>query len=209
MTTIRRAKPADSRAASELIVMASSRLIGYLFHGNIEQALSVLEHWFARSSHDLSFDLAWIAEEGGAVASLMHGFPGRDEFRLELAMLKLVPPGLQIVGAKDALRILWRVRRFSGRLQFPRKREDYLVNVLAVYERFRRQGIATRLLEVAEEQARSLGLPRLRLIARVDNTPAVAAYEKFGFVMLDEVHSRLDLGGGPQVVWSPMEKTLM
>jgi len=124
-------------------------------------------------------------------------------------MLKLVPPALRIVGAKDALKILWRVRRFSGLLQFPRKREDYLVNVLAVYERFRRQGIATRLLEIAEEQTRSLGLPRLWLIVRADNAPAVAAYQEFGFVMLDEVHSRLNLGGGRQVMWSPMEKALI
>jgi len=209
MIAIRRARPTDSHAAAELIVMASSRLIEYLFHGNMERAVSVLEHWFACPDHDLSFDLAWIAEEDGVVAGLMLGLPGRDESRLEWAMLKLMPPALRIVGAKDALRILWRVRRLSGRLQFPRKRKDYLVNVLAVYEHSRRQGIATRLLEIAEEQARSLGLPRLRLIVRIDNTPAIATYQKFGFVMLEEVHSRLNLGGGLQVVWSPMEKELM
>jgi len=208
MITVRRAKPTDSHAAAELIVMASSRMIEYLFRGDVQQAVSVLEHWFACRDHDLSFDFAWIAEEDGIVAGLVHGFQGRDEARLEWAMLRLVPSGLRIVGAGNALKIMWRARRFSERLQFPRKREDFLVNVLSVYESFRRRGIATRLLEIAEEQARSRGLPRLRLIVRVDNTPAVAAYQKFGFVMLDEVHSRLRLDGGRQVMWSPMEKAL-
>jgi len=208
VTTIRKATPADSFAAAELILMAGSPTAEYLFNDALQEGVAVVRHMFEHPQHLISFDLAWVAEEDGEVAALMQGFPGCKERRLTLSTLGLVPSMLRSISLHTALRVIWRARRFSVPLKWSKERDHFLVNVLAVYERFRRRGIATLLLEIAEKEARCLGLPKLRLVVRADNAPAIAAYRNFGFIMLDEVEHSLRLGKDQCVLWRPMEKKL-
>jgi len=196
MAVIRRATPADSPAGAELILMAASLAAEHLFDSELQRAMSVVQYLFARPSNLFSFDRAWVAGEGDEVAALLHGFPGYDERSLALSSLRFLPSILRIVG----------MRRLS--LCFRGERHYFLVNALAVYERFRRRGIATLLLEVAEQEARRLVLPRLRLVVRADNGPAIAAYQKFGFIVLDEVAYCLCPRTGGRIVWMRMEKIL-
>lgn len=55
------------------------------------------------------------------------------------------------------------------------------VAYMAVEPAARRRGAASKLLAVAEEEARSLGLPHLSLMVTSDNAPARAVYEQCGF----------------------------
>jgi ribosomal protein S18 acetylase RimI-like enzyme len=208
MAVIRRATPADSPAGAELILMAASLAAEHLFDSELQRAMSVVQYLFARPSNLLSFDRAWVAGEGDEVAALLHGFPGYDECSLALSSLRFLPSILRIVGMCRMLRLAWRARQFLLSLCFRGERHYFLVNALAVYERFRRRGIATLLLEVAEQEARRLVLPRLRLVVRADNAPAIAAYQKFGFLVLDEVAYCLCPRTGGRIVWMRMEKIL-
>ena len=45
----------------------------------------------------------------------------------------------------------------------------------------RRRGIATALTEAAEQEARARGFDRMRITVAVDNRPAQALYERFGY----------------------------
>ena len=56
---------------------------------------------------------------------------------------------------------------------------------IAVDPRYRRRGVATRLLDVVVGQARRSGAERLLLEVREDNGPALAFYAARGFVELD------------------------
>jgi ribosomal protein S18 acetylase RimI-like enzyme len=53
---------------------------------------------------------------------------------------------------------------------------------LAVRVNARGRGIGRRMLARAENEARRRGCTRLRLEARLDNTPAIRLYENMGFV---------------------------
>lgn len=61
--------------------------------------------------------------------------------------------------------------------------EGYITNV-AVFPEYRRQGIAERLLTTLFERA--AGLTFITLEVRASNTPALALYEKLGFVRVGE-----------------------
>ena len=58
--------------------------------------------------------------------------------------------------------------------------EGEIANVATTPEA-RRQGIASRLLDAAEEEARKRGVQTLYLEARISNAGAIALYEKKGF----------------------------
>ena len=55
------------------------------------------------------------------------------------------------------------------------------LNLIAVREDCRRQGLAGALLEALFSACRQAGVERLTLEVRVSNAPAIALYEAFGF----------------------------
>ncbi|GAB4239256.1 MAG: hypothetical protein OHK005_00530 [Candidatus Methylacidiphilales bacterium] len=57
------------------------------------------------------------------------------------------------------------------------------VLIVEVGPEFRRQGVATRLLQELERWARHIGLHRLELTTLVENEPARGLYEKCGFIV--------------------------
>jgi ribosomal protein S18 acetylase RimI-like enzyme len=68
----------------------------------------------------------------------------------------------------------------------------WLLNDLYVDESVRRQGIASKLMDVAEQAARDAGAARIFLRTANDNTPAQALYESRGWTP-DTVFRRYDL----------------
>jgi ribosomal protein S18 acetylase RimI-like enzyme len=71
--------------------------------------------------------------------------------------------------------------------------ESFLVNSVAVRPQHRRQGIGTRLLEMAIEQARAGGFARLTANVWADNFAACAVFEKAGF----DVQTRVEVPPHP------------
>lgn len=55
------------------------------------------------------------------------------------------------------------------------------INYLAVSPEHRRQGIATKLMEVAEQELKELGCPKINLQVRATNTGVIKFYESIGF----------------------------
>lgn len=80
------------------------------------------------------------------------------------------------------------------------------VMTIGVAPAVQRQGVGTALLSALVERSRALGAAAVLLEVRVDNTPALAMYERFGFTVLrlrrryyqpedaDAWSMRLDLG---------------
>jgi ribosomal protein S18 acetylase RimI-like enzyme len=66
---------------------------------------------------------------------------------------------------------------------------------------YRRRGIASALTLFAEQEARSRGFDRLRLTVAIDNRPAQALYERFGYanpgVPPKHVRERIVIRTGP------------
>lgn len=58
---------------------------------------------------------------------------------------------------------------------------SYYICAMAVFEQFRGMGIGTKLLEIAEQQAKERGLSQLSLLVFEQNEGAVRLYERNGF----------------------------
>jgi ribosomal protein S18 acetylase RimI-like enzyme len=55
------------------------------------------------------------------------------------------------------------------------------INYLAVDARYRRQGLAARLMDEVERRLRQLGCPKINLQIRRDNLQAIGFYERIGY----------------------------
>lgn len=62
--------------------------------------------------------------------------------------------------------------------------DDAEIMTIGVGRRFQRQGIAASLMEALIARAREQGAKRMLLEVRVDNTPALALYKRFGFAKM-------------------------
>jgi ribosomal protein S18 acetylase RimI-like enzyme len=58
------------------------------------------------------------------------------------------------------------------------------VNVLATFPEFRRRGLGTALLGIAEQKGREQGAPALSVIVASENEPAARLYEAAGYEAL-------------------------
>jgi len=84
----------------------------------------------------------------------------------------------------------------------PRPRDGWgWIATVAVDPRFQRRGIGRTLLHECESL---LGVPHARLTVRISNTPAIAMYEKEGYITIDIWRAYYNDGEDAQV----MEKRL-
>lgn len=87
-----------------------------------------------------------------------------------------------------------------GWLEIQRLRAKKLEHVasltLAVGQAFRRQGIASNLLELAYDWSRQVGVNKLSLNVRAGNYAAIALYQKQGFMLegVEKAHIKLAKG---------------
>ena len=61
------------------------------------------------------------------------------------------------------------------------------INYLAVAPEYRRRGIGRRMMQVAEDELRKLGCPKINLQVRSSNKAVIAFYESLGFAVDDVV----------------------
>ena len=84
-----------------------------------------------------------------------------------------------ISGSSNFVRMLF---RFKLNMHFPgTDNDEFFVSNLAIFEEYRGMGIATKLLNKAEEMAAAKGLNKLSLYVETDNHHAKTVYEKRGF----------------------------
>ena len=85
-------------------------------------------------------------------------------------------PGADGFAAKQAV-----VRGYAG---FWYDGDDAEIVTIGVGKQFQRWGIAASLMEALIARAREQGAQRMLLEVRVDNIPALALYERFGFARM-------------------------
>lgn len=62
--------------------------------------------------------------------------------------------------------------------------DDVQIMTIGVAKQYQRKGIASKLLSTMIKTAKQIGAKRMLLEVRVDNVPALALYERFGFVKM-------------------------
>jgi ribosomal protein S18 acetylase RimI-like enzyme len=168
--------------------LALGRFGEYTFgNGNPAKTLDVLERLFIAGSNRFSHKYAFMAEKGGRVAGLLLAHPAKIMTRLDLLTGR---PMLRILGLGEVLRLLVRLLPLAGGREA--ERDEYYVSDLAVLPQFQGQGIGTRLLAFAEEQADRHGLGNCSLIVALHNEAARQLYLRLGYRIVETVtYSRL------------------
>jgi ribosomal protein S18 acetylase RimI-like enzyme len=172
----RSASPADAYALAELSILAGDGMYEFLLEelASREMLAGLIARTMKRDTGGFSWRHCFVADDKGVVG-MINAFPAawlREEERdiLPQDRVQILDP---IDQAQD-----W---------------ESFLVNSVAVRPQHRRQGIGTRLLERAIEQARAGGFARLTANVWADNFAACAVFEKAGF----DVQTRVEVPPHP------------
>ncbi|MBN2025664.1 MAG: GNAT family N-acetyltransferase [Actinobacteria bacterium] len=184
---IRPATPQDAPAVAELIYLAGkshveTSIYDLMFPGSMEERLRKLEALFtaeARSWYHYSHYL--VSEVDGRVAGSLCGFND-----LESGGVKLRDAFIEI-GTDRAEGKAMYARMLPFHRVNPKHYEDsWVIEHVAVFPDFRGRGIITSLLEEILQRGREAGYDHAELNMLMGNTPARGAYEKTGFVIVEE-----------------------
>ena len=160
----RPATPADCREIAALFLVSSDGLAAYIWSLMDMPGQDLIEvgaQRYAREGVAFSYRNCLMAEQGGRVVGMLHSFP-----------IEAPAPGEAPAVESDP------VLRPYAELEDP---GSLYISGVAVKDAWRGQGVGTRLLALAAEQARSCGLPRLSLICFEANRRAMALYRRLGF----------------------------
>jgi ribosomal protein S18 acetylase RimI-like enzyme len=179
---LRPAEPRDDAAVGRLIYETAAGRYD-LFAGDRERALRLLAATIRRPGNDTSREGVVVVEVDGEVAGVLAAFPVREGTERRRRFIGQV---LRHRAPWHWLRLL-RLARMGERLG-PEPPDDALyIDALATDGRFRRRGVATALLDAADDRARRLGLTKLALDTTAANTGARALYEGNGFRLSAEL----------------------
>jgi ribosomal protein S18 acetylase RimI-like enzyme len=168
----RPAEAHDVADVAELATSAGGGLFEYFLGGasfnetaeGVGLLINVLEEGFSLSNATVVTDKD---DEGNTkVAGLLLAYPA-TEFGTAEAFGSFIQPELMepVMGIFE-----------------PPALDSYYIHSLATREEFVRKGIASTLIELAEDTARSLELPKVSLHVWADNHGAVAMYNRQGFI---------------------------
>lgn len=161
----RPARKADAAALAVLVDIAGEGMPAYMWSTLAAPGQSLLEFGRERAQREtggFSWRNAVVAEIGGEVAAVLVGYLLDNPY--DLGVLAETPPIVQPLVRLEA--------RAPG---------SWYVNVLATFPEFRRQGIAAKLLDIAESNGREAGAPALSVIVGDWNEPAVQLYWRAGY----------------------------
>lgn len=164
--TYRPARRGDCTDIARLFRIASGGVADYVWSQIQEPGVSLLEtgeRRYRRENTAFSYQNCTIAERGGAVLGMLHGFAMEVDPE---------PPADQ----SDP------VLRPYSELEAP---GSFYIAGLASYPEHRGRGIGGRLLALARDRARELGPESLSLIVFEQNQGAVRLYQRGGYREID------------------------
>jgi ribosomal protein S18 acetylase RimI-like enzyme len=175
---IRPATPEGAQIGADLIYLSGPEIFRYLFVDDAARCLAILRAAFPYPGHMFSHQLAQFAEVNGEVLGIMLGYRGRDE-QAEAAtgtLLKDILSPQEMEGWIQAGTTMEEIR--------PRPLEaEFYVQHLAVTGPHQSKGIGAQLLARTGDYARKEGSAGLSLDVEIENTRAIAFYERGGFTM--------------------------
>lgn len=160
----RRATSADANAMADLVNIAGGGLPEYLWAklGKPGQAGMDVGHERARTgAGGFAFEGTVIRDVDNQVAVCLIGYPQTAAPELDDEVIPLLRPTIEL---QELVPNTW------------------YINSIATFPKFRRRGLATELLNLAEQFARAAQCETISLIMSDANTTARATYEKNGFV---------------------------
>ena len=184
---IRPTTPADAPAVAQLMYLAGKShvqrsIYELMFPEDMEEILRKLAALFTAATPSFyHYSHYLVSEVDGEVAGCLCGYNEREAGGRKLA------EALSEIGIdKEEGRAMYR-RMLPFHRVNPRHFEDsWVVEHVAVFPEFRRLGIVSSLLEEVLRQGRERGYRSAELNMLIGNEPALGAYIKAGFVIVEE-----------------------
>jgi ribosomal protein S18 acetylase RimI-like enzyme len=160
--TLRPARPGDADRGAALLYSAYlHRQVTYPLHEDGDNRfLERLQRLFRQEGNRCSYQFIQVAQQHGEVVGLVLSFGGREEERLNAA-----------VG--------WQLEREA-------QEDEWYVDALAVFTNWGRRGIATRLLQAVEQQARHYDYRKIALNVAQENEQALSLYQRLQYVITQQ-----------------------
>jgi ribosomal protein S18 acetylase RimI-like enzyme len=183
--TVRLAGPEEDPAIAALVVEGFLDKFRSVFGRRMDRSVKIMEKWI-RLEH----------ASGGVTSLVIEGYAA------ELAG----SVGVRTAESREDVLALGLWRTFSRNLGFPRAiwattllsypryssiSSEAYIERLVISPEFRRQGMARRLLEAAEDFARDAGKRTIGLHVSSNNLPALRLYENEGYEEVSRQHSYL------------------
>lgn len=197
-TGIRKALPADAEDFASLVLMSAPSLFPAIYGAGVAD---VMQHLFCRSCNLFSFEHTFFAELGGRKIGMVLGYDwqvkGKENWQTGSLLLEKMRSNFR--------RKLPYLMKFENVIGVVKEREYYISNI-AVYPEYRAAGIGTRLIFVAEKEAKNSGAERVALDVEVENTGASRLYQRLGYSIVNE--STVQLRGGQSFSFYRMCKNI-
>lgn len=177
------AHPSLAPVASTLIRMSMGPLCDYLFGlDDPREAQSVLARLFRRKRNRFSHQFAEVGTVHGTCVGLLIAYPFQvmEDLKIPTAFHLF-----QVMGPVTFTRFLARtiplMRAPEG------EAGTYFGSHLAIFPQYQGQGVGSFLLAHMETKARRLGFRQITFTVDVDNTRALALYQRRGYRIIERV----------------------
>jgi ribosomal protein S18 acetylase RimI-like enzyme len=167
-TGVRKALLTDAEDFAALVLMSAPSLFPTIYGKGVSD---VLQHLFSRSCNLFSFEHTSFAEFGGRKAGMVLGYGWQVKDRENWQTGSLLFEKMRGIFRRKLPLLM----KFGNVIRVVKEREYYISNI-AVYPEYRTAGIGTRLIFVAEEEAKKSGAERVALDVEVENTGAYRLY---------------------------------
>ena len=184
--TLRPGRPDDAARAAELIMLIGPEMINYIFHESGQRTQAMMQRLFAWPTNEFSYEDTTLAIVDGQIAGLVQS---ADRRRRTQNLWAIVPRYVQVMGLGASPRRLPRLARLTDLDRDIGKHALYIKH-LGTAPEFKRRGVATALLESCADKARDAGMSALHLDVDRSNDPGLQLYQRRGFQIIDEVHSK-------------------
>jgi ribosomal protein S18 acetylase RimI-like enzyme len=189
---VRPARATDVEAVAPLLYLSAADMYNR-YAGDSERAQSAIRRAFERAGNSASAEVVTVVELDGVVAGAMAAYPVAESTARARSFLRVTLAEIRLWRWPGAVRLYW-----AGGRAAPAPPEATLyVDALAIADGSRRRGMARRLLERAEAEARERGLRAISLDTALHNKPARALYLGAGY---EEVAYRPPTRGLPGFV---------
>lgn len=184
---IRPAVPGDAPEVATLMYLAAkshveTSIYDLTFPGSMEERLAKLAALFTaqtRSWYHYSHYL--VSESGGSIMGCLCGFNEQE------AGGRLLQEAYSEIGTDRAEGKAMYERMQPFHRVNPKHYEDsWVIEHVAVFPEYRGQGVISALLQQILDRGRERGYSSAELNMLIGNTPAQRAYEKAGFVVVEE-----------------------
>jgi GNAT superfamily N-acetyltransferase len=183
---IRRAKIDDAHEASELICMAWEESACVLAGSTKKSEVrEIIKNFYKQPRNVLSYQYIDVAEGKNGILGLVLSFPWSFASRLNKPIVEELPEIYKSSKENFESRVIPMIKTKEA------KSDEYYVDSISVYPKYRGKGIGDKLLKVAKIKSSTYGFNKMSLIVKPENKRAINLYKSNGYA----VRGRVTLSG--------------